>query len=77
MSHHQGLTFILTQGQTLLESPLMYPTAEEDEEEEEVVAGHRLLLATWEFSRTFMAVEQATCQFNLDIMRHRLVRLQL
>ena len=75
-------------GQMEMASPRSPPTGQIVEEEEveveeveveveEVVAGLLLLLAIWEFGRAFMAAEQATCQFNLDIMRHRLVRLQL
>ena len=82
MSRHQDLRFITTLGQTQEQSLLMYPTAEEEEEEEEAegAAGLLLLLAIWEFFRAFMAAEQATCQFNLDIMqimRHRSIRIQL
>ena len=53
---------------------------EEEEAEvevEEVVAGLLLLLAVWEFGGAFMAAEQATCQFNQDIMQPRSVRIQL
>ena len=77
-------------GQMEMASPRSPPTGQIVEEEEveveelevevEEVAGLLLLvllLAIWEFSRAFMAQEPVTCQFNLDIMRHRSVRIEL
>ena len=80
MNHHRDPKFTSMHGQMEIASPRSPPTGqiveEEEEEVEEVVAGLLLLLATWEFFRAFMAVEEATCQFNQDIMQHRSVRIQ-